>query len=43
MCHQIHAYCDKYQSETGGLISLLKMNKFGGHNTKTLLERYNLS
>lgn len=43
MCHQIHAYCDKYQSETGRLISLLKMNKFGGHNTKTLLERYNLS
>lgn len=43
MCHQIHAYCDKYQSETGRLISLLKMNKFGGHNTKTLLERYDLS
>lgn len=43
MCHQIHAYCDKYQSETGRLISLLKMNKFGGHDTKTLLERYNLS
>lgn len=43
MCHQIHAYCDKYQSETGRLISLLKMNKFGGYNTKTLLERYNLS
>lgn len=34
MYHQIHAYCDKYQSETGRLISLLKMNKFGGHILK---------
>lgn len=34
MRHQIHAYCNKYQSETGRLISLFEMNKFGGHILK---------